>query len=509
MALKLERRPGNDWAAMVLRPFLIAGMMTCLAWGWVTTTEYIIPTWRGGYLVVLTAVLTLETLFAERIARRALEFDSRFKIRLVEIVLALVLLKPLSYFAQKISWAEVPTELSRWFNDPIGVFLNAEFLLGGVVLVSLWWVAQDISGALADIEDPFALFSERETGLSWLEFRFVTGGILLLGALAVVQIDYMGGMQVRPVTPGPFVFLPLAYFVLGLLLFGQARAALTFSRWVREHVPFPERVERRWVVWGVGLVGGVALLALFLPAGNTALGVYIFQWLGFVVLFFAQIIVFVAVTLIWLVMWPFRWLFDNNAVSEASPPQFTAPEMPDVTPADAAGGIPWMLQLRLAVFWILLLMGIYWAVRYYWRDRKNLGFGMLFKQLWAWLRRTRVRLALIVPLLLPRRRKGEAVEEPLDALHLEPVDGSRARVRQLYLALLEGADRAGHARAPGQTPYEYAAGLQPAVEGEEESLQALTEAFVQARYARQEFPEEEVGVLRRILDRLRAAFRRR
>ena len=74
--------------------------------------------------------------------------------------------------------------------------------------------------------------------------------------------------------------------------------------------------------------------------------------------------------------------------------------------------------------------------------------------------------------------------------------------------MIERASRAGLPRTPDSSPYEYADRLEPHVGGEQEALHELTQAFVEARYSRRDFQEEEVGLARRLLIRVqRALFR--
>jgi len=85
---------------------------------------------------------------------------------------------------------------------------------------------------------------------------------------------------------------------------------------------------------------------------------------------------------------------------------------------------------------------------------------------------------------------------------------ARERVRRLYLAMLNRAAQVGAPRPSHQTPYEYAARLQPRVPDEAEALDQLTEAFVQARYSRKDFNPQEIGLLHTIWRRVQAALQR-
>ena len=69
--------------------------------------------------------------------------------------------------------------------------------------------------------------------------------------------------------------------------------------------------------------------------------------------------------------------------------------------------------------------------------------------------------------------------------------------------MLERAHQARYPRPPHLTPYEYAVRLAPHLTGEQEPLDGLTQAFVEARYSHRNFQSEEVSPLRRLLKRLR------
>ena len=85
----------------------------------------------------------------------------------------------------------------------------------------------------------------------------------------------------------------------------------------------------------------------------------------------------------------------------------------------------------------------------------------------------------------------------------------RRRVLFYYLALLKRTEEAGSPRQSWETPYEYSRTLVSRLEGEEESVEAVTESFVEARYSRHEVSKERahqtrlnwehlLGVLRKL-----------
>jgi hypothetical protein len=153
-------------------------------------------------------------------------------------------------------------------------------------------------------------------------------------------------------------------------------------------------------------------------------------------------------------------------------------------------------------------------VRIYWRERRAMGgWGIwsglvkLWQALWAWLIGWKKRVAIRWG-RSPAEQAPELSEVGSTWWQRWQAQTARERVRRLYLALLQRAAQVGHPRRPDQTPFEYATTLKPHVTGEENALDALTSAFVEARYSRREFRREEVSLLQRIWRRLQALLRK-
>ena len=75
-------------------------------------------------------------------------------------------------------------------------------------------------------------------------------------------------------------------------------------------------------------------------------------------------------------------------------------------------------------------------------------------------------------------------------LSLDGESDARRRIRTIYQQLLAGAATAGVARAPAETPIEYAEHLRQRWQEEKEALATVTAAYHQARYAPDE-PDAE------------------
>ena len=509
----LTRTPtlAKDWLAETFRPVLITALVTCIAAGWVMFIEFLFEGWQGGYIVGVVALATLETLFVERqLRKRRLFFDHRFQIRLAECGLMLVLLKIAFYFQR--GWAALWADAQKWFFQPT-LFLDNDYVIGAIVLLTIWPLALDIAGCLALLDDPFGTPDEREEGLGGLKSRFTAGAFILLMAVAARHVDFSQSvLSIGRAQAGLLAWLPVIYLALGLLLFGQARLALLRAEWSREGVPVSPGLERRWTGWSLSFVWWIALVALLIPAGNTLLGLYALAWLLWLVSLIGQIFIFIIYVLFSLLVAPCVFLFKmQQPVNPIQQP--ILPTLPP-EPHTQSAGMPWLLYLRMTAFWIIVAIFLVYLLRVYWRDRQEIGrlgirrwlvngWRVFLTWLLGWRQRIEIRFRRE-----PAALASEARQPQLAWLQRWRARTARERVRRLYLALVNRAAQAGHPRAAHQTPLEYKARLEPYLAGEGDALTTLTEAFIEARYSRRPFESEEVHFLRRIWQRLQTALRK-
>jgi len=504
-----EKEPPRDWAALIFRPLIISGMVTCVAAGWIMSLEFLLPNWRGDYLIALVAVVTLEMLLMEQqLRKRRIWIAEPWQIRLAQMGLILLLLKPATYIQR--GWLALFTDGQLWLRQPTA-FFDGDYIIGMVVLLLMWLLAMDIAGQLMAIQDAFNA-AEREAGLSALKERFMFGALVLLAAVGAQRIDYSAiGLHVRLSPATAVTWLPLVYVGLGLLLFGQARLEILLSGWQRDQIPVPPMLARRWAGWGALFVLGVMVVALLMPAGDTVLGFYLLLWLISLAALIGQVFVFILFMLLGLLLSPCLALFK---VQQMMPP--LQPQLPSamIEPPPSETGPAWLFYLKMAVFWIVVVVSVTLLVRIYLRERRSVGgWGIwrglvkMWQALWAWLMGVKERVTV--------RFNRPRAAQPITLPEAEPgwwqfweARSARERVRRFYLALLQRAWQAGHPRRPDQTPSEYAAALKPHVPGDESALDALTSAFVQARYSRRDFHPDEVGWLRQVWQKLQARLRR-
>ncbi len=430
----------RDWVGFLFRPLLISGMLTCIAAAWVWFLEFALAPWSGSYLIWIVGAVTLETLLVERQLRRrrlALEETHTWQTRLAEIGMMLLLVKAASYISS--GWQGFIRDLSRWAADP-ATFFNLESVIGTLIVATLWMLSSSIAGNLAEIEDERSWPGEPEAARAKLQEDFMVGAVLLLVAVGAERLALSpAGLSLRPVQLGELAVLPIVYVGLGLLLLGQMRLSLLLAEWNRQQVPVSSGIEHRWAVWSVLFVAGISALVLFLPAGETSLGVYVLDVTISIIFFVAQLLAFLVYLLLSLLFLPFG-LLRTQPTQSPRPPQF-----PKFPPPAETGPMPdWLSSIQTVILGVLIVLMVFLIVRTYWRDRRASGIwktigdllGAAWNGLLAWLRGSTRRVQQI----LRRAPAPRGVESPgltLAWWRAWRAPTARERVRRLYLALLE------------------------------------------------------------------------
>lgn len=505
--------PARDWTALVVRPLIISAMMTCIAAGWVMSLEIIFGDWRGDYLVWIVGLVTLETLLVERNLRlRHLAFQEPrlLHIRLAELGMIALLLKAAAYLSSG-RWDRLVLDFEQWVRMPES-FFDPAFVIGMVMVGTMWLTASSLATDLAALEDIHGLPEDRDEARSSLKNQFLMGALILLVAVGAQRLSISpAGLTLQPVHLSGMVLLPILYTGLGILLYAQVQLSVLLYGWSRDRIPVASGMERRWAGWSLLFVAGVSLFVLLLPAGSTALGLYLFMSIAAIATFAGQLIAFVVLLLLAILLTPCLLLFRAQTGDVPSPPQF--PNLPIDQGVTVQGD--WLFPVRMLVFFVLVALILLFIVRTYWWDRQASG---MWRALWEMLRAWWTALlawfsdATKVVQRVLNRDASRAMPERFSAnfgwWQRWQAKTARERVRRFYLVLIQRAAEAGHPRSRAQTPYEYSSELLAHVPGNEQALSQLTDAFVEARYGRRDFDSFEVSRLNRLWRLLRAALHR-
>lgn len=525
----------SRWIENLLRPTLIAGMMTCLATPFVVLLQELTRApdgtypFRGTYFLVFAFLASLEGILSERLLQaRRIGGWAYLASRGAEALILLLLLKMANYIPQGLD--QLWTDASLWIARP-GTFISGLDLLTGGLFLILWvgslYVARmameldATDGRAAPPPDKTStayylwltqppVVRERQETLDWLGETILYGGVVML--VASTAIHFLLPAARVPAAP------TLVYFALGVALLSQARFSVNYAGWAVQGIPVQPGIARRWLLWAAIFLVAVALIALLLPTSYT-MGPVRALWALISFVFRLASLIFA------LIIFVFSLLLSTLIPSMEAPqrpPLTLEPAIPAAEQTAVAASTPWLEVLLSGLFWAIVLFIVAYALYRFARDRFGLlstgeaAGGTWWERFLLWLRdlwrRWRTWQHGIQERLSHRRAERTAertmASRALRFLSLRRLP-PRELVRYFYLSAERRAAEAGQPRQRHQTPYEYEAELDERFPDLEEDLSGLTEAFVAARYDSRPVDREDAEAVKPLWQRIKSALRRR
>jgi len=508
------------------RLLLVSGMLYVLVLALVDLAAAAGLPWQGGYLGLAVLLVPLEAhLSRKAIARRELRGDELNRYRLAEAVVLLLLTLVLRFL-----WQGLPHLGGR-----LERLLNLEFFFSAGVVLGFWSLSNALVGWFGDIEfhpqekappitsPEYDLWAgsparrvQHTAAFQRVVSTFLVGGVLILVISGMARVDVAAIVDFQRGTIRALILHVLVYFVLGLALVAEARLTLLRTRWQHEEAVISTSVARRWPVLVTGLLTLVLAVALLLPVDYS---VGLLEAVGYAINAAAAVITtvaYLALYLIGLLLYPLRWLLARGSGQEApSPP--TPMAVPE-TVASAGGELPWLEVAKTVGMWALATAMVLYALRNFVREHRDTldRFGLLLS-----LRRGLAALwAALAGLWHGAAREGGAARRAMRERWQRRVAragggwgrrprGPRETVRYYYLSLVQRAAATGTPRRNHQTPEEYSRRLEEQLPDAEVDVEAVTEAFVEARYSAHEIDQAYVVEVRPHWQRVRQALRRR
>lgn len=513
--------PRSPWVDYFFRPVLVVIMIMCLSFSLVNLVRLFNPAWRGAYFLVGMLLTAAEAIFSYRLLkRRQLRGLDVLRYRLAEAAVLVLLLKLLSFGEKRP--ARIWSELLLMWQDPLN-FINIEFYVLLVLALVAWLAATDTIDDFEALYDPAQFYSEHVLPLSSLAGRFYWGGVMLVLVSGVTQWLSRAGLSslidFRRPSLGGVILNVLVYFILGLVLLSQAHLTRLQVRWSIQRITVTGDLARQWARYGLILLGLVGLVAFLLP---TSYSLGFLETFGFFFQLLLGWLIFLLQLLFFLLLLPLAWLLSLFGQELALTPMAAPPAT--LQPGNSGGATrpAWLDILRSLLFWLVIATVAWYLVKNYFADHPELGRGLgrikflgaalaLLARLWR-------RLAGLARLgwdrVLTTAIFRESGPSPVSRSRYRRWAGlgsltAREKVVYYYLNILERVQKGGLARRPPQTPFEFEPELSQAAPEAEQEVSILTQAFVQARYSRQELNETQAGLARVLWQRIRQALNRR
>jgi hypothetical protein len=470
----------------ILLPAASAIMIACITMSLVAAGYAFGVARQVDYLVLLSALVALESYFSVRI-------DAGFRMRLVELAILYAVLEAADTLSNGggVRQALVP-------------HASVAITIGAVLLLFVWLGVREMADMLPEIHRSL----EPTVVVGALTLRFVAGGVLLFAVAGLSQHRVARDLHVATAAPSGPLLNVLIYFLIGILVLSYLQYESTQQRWEIQQVHMVGDVQAAWLRLTAALLVLALVLAVLLPTT---------QVFGLTAVIGA---VGKALAGIGLGIWghmpghssapPLGKIFGHG---HHPPP----PHAPVTGHGHGASPPSWLAGARTAIFWAVIVGGIIFMLfRVRWsamgapRQRKagpsfRVRLARWWRRLWRRARRTAGAVAGLVPRSLPRRSGSTA--GPLRRFLRLNALAPEEQVRYFYLSLIRRAEAQGVVRSASQTPREFAAGLSPRVGDAGPDLEALTDAFVEARYSGRPMGRDRVNRIKAHWRRVRSALR--
>lgn len=524
---------GNAKVFRFISYTLVFLMMGCAAMTIGILIQTALPGWHSGLIAVILLLIVIERFYTYHQLKPLPPLSSEWLVAFGAqwIVIVLFVRFLLSYANGLDSFL---ADLSRFARGYIENFFSGEFVIAFLLVLLAWVLTAQFLGLLDEIgldqelalrDDPGRIQTDAIPAHQRLVNLIFGMGIILVILTTLTRIN-----------PGAIFFSPtgipkievsrfsggeagaLLYFVFGLALLSLSRLMSLQTHWNRLRIPISsDNLVRRWGLYSLLFLLTLALIVSLLPAGDS-LGFFplVRTFFGFVlaVLFFLLRFLILLVTL--LISLPFR-LFGYVPpfmAQAAPPPELTWPR-PAIAPLTSSA--IWEL-IRSILLWGSLAGIIVYAFIHFVRQHESI-LAVLRKAritnwlilAWQWLYRnvdkTRTNLSHTIAEgwhNIVARLGGKRLLPRPGWMSLRSL-GPRQRVYFFYLAMIRRGAEQGLTRTPSQTPSEYAVQLEASVPAASEDIHSITEAFIQARYSRQEVDSGRAEFVRATWNRIRRA----
>ena len=538
----------DPWTRKLIRPLLITLLATSVAIALLVIVRILSPDLGWMAVVPLCFVAALEGVYTTAWLNNP---DShgvdRLTYRAAEVFLLLVVARLYSWilFGDGIP---SPEEMRLYLTAPSSLLLVGGFFTTALAVLVAWGLAVSHSRTFTRLDvsiyelnfytlspaeqkakaDDRPVQMPREVLQSQFLRNWLVVGMLMIfmAALSTFEVDQLATvinlLEITRLGLTPAMLLALmTYFLGGFWLLSHARLLRLNARWLMDGVAKGAGFERGWQRDALIILLGIALLAAFLPIGSS-LAISRILTLGLTGLSYVVSVVFSF----------FGYLIGSTLMlltRNADQMPFQPPELAPLPPVDPAivppsNPNPFFSMFISSAFWALGIAFIIAAFLFFLRERgyrlnvqKIKGYRTVAS---AWLHELWERLrgrarALSDELQIRLRASSSFSPGSIDLnvsrprfLRLQRLS-PREQIRFYYLALIRRAGESGVGRQDSETPLEFAQDLKEVWPESDTDVDALTQAFLEARYSPQPIESPKANTIKQLWKTLRSRLRRR
>ncbi|MCP5094263.1 MAG: DUF4129 domain-containing protein [Chloroflexi bacterium] len=531
----------NRWSRRVVQPILIALFVSSLLAGVVIILSNFMAAREWVYLPFLGFVVALESVYTVLwLEHPNQRITDNVAYHAAEIVVIFLVTRLFTWFIAG-NFPDI-TQFEAFLRSPLLLFTDQLFWFALFLNVLVWGRALSLSLVFSRLaidvgeatyflvpknkrlEDqrPFLL---NRIGIVGDFFRqWVAGGIVLaiLATASTIDLPAFSISEsifsiARLGMPTEMLLTLLIYFVSGLLLLSQGRLAAANARWLRDGVTKSAKVERAWHRYSSRLLLIIAFVAALLPIGSTnAIGRILEAFIS--VLFSIATFLYLSLLGLFALFLPSQEPLEQTPITPQPMPTLAPsfPPAPEQPPNEVAK------MIYSSAFWtIAIVIGVV-AILFFLRERgvriNTTQLKTAWAQLKAWFKQawqgitvqvTELRQSVQDRLRVERKEDGgEGGKRPFRFIRVNALP-PREQIRYFYLSIVRRATEKGIERRQNETPLEYAQDLKEEFPDAELDVEALTDAFLKARYSPQPIVKDDVSPIKKRFKQIRSNIRRR
>lgn len=509
----------ESWRAFIFRATLLTGMVACFAYSLADFGGRIVPEWNATLFVGLSVLVAIETQITFAVLQRyGPTGPDPWRVRLIEVGVLFVVARFGPYLGQP--WATTSADLVAWSRDLTLLIADPNAVSNLVCWLVFMLLINHTHTDFAHLGDPPENDERYVPPADHLLRRFFGSGAVLLVITGLIRMDMAALLNLnRPPLTGLSLNV-LLYFVLGLIVLGQAHYTRLTLNWQQQGLPIEPTLSAHWRRSLIIFLVVVAALAFALPTGFTLgplnLAGLIIAAVMFMALLGLTVSLLPVMLLLAVVLAFLAWLFGVADVSlPPTPPPAIPTPLPPTNPAPPSED--GSALARSILVWVMIGGMVVYLLSAYWRDRPELAqAAQHFKPL-VWLRRFwaafRQRAGAALTTLqqrlppLPFARWRDRVTPPrFNYVRLSGLS-PRDQIRFHYQSLLRRAKERGLEREAPQTPTDYARRLQTHLPEAQDDIQHLTASFIEARYTQHPLTSDDAHRAHSLWAKIRARLR--
>ncbi len=524
---------GNEKRFRSVSYTLLFFIMACVVLTLGIFIHHLLPRWHADIIAGILLFLVMDRLYTYRQLKTLTRWSSEWLIAtgVQAVVIVFVIRFLLSYVSGPDA---LITDLARITRGNIVDLITPEFIITLVLAFATWELITRFLELLDEIglDMRLALIEERPVlpgdpvpAHQRMTSLIFTTGILLVILTALTRINFVGientgGIPVELNRFSGAEAGALLYFVFGFALLSLSRLMSLQTHWNRLRIPVSsDHLPRQWALYSLLLLVTLAIFVSLLPAGDSF---GFFSVIGMLLNYLFNVLFFLSEIFVVLVLLLFSLPFLLLGKAPPFASRFASPTLPTL-PTEPLTPITdnalWEL-IRSILLWGSLIVILIFSFLHFLRQHEGIVAALRKSRVvnwlvlaWQWLYRnvdkTRAGISSAIAdgwqQMLSRLGKQRIITRPgwISLRSLDP----RRKVYFFYLAMIRRAGERGVMRTPSQTPSEYAARLERAVPSATADIDSITDAFVQARYSRQEIDSEKASRVKATWERIRQALR--